>query len=57
MSFLEVIFGLVIGLLTGGLSGYIVSWHFEKRAKENSIQQHFEDEKKNLIQLLLCVFA
>ncbi len=52
----EVIWSIVIGLLTGGVSGALVSFFFERRAAEKEKQLRIAYEKQELYQYLLHVF-
>ena len=56
MTFEEIIWGIIIGLATGGISGFIVSRFFERRAATKEVQQRFEFEKQELSQFLHHVF-
>ena len=56
MTLKEIIWSIVIGLLTGCISGFIVSRFFERRAALKESQQRFEFEKQELSQFLYHVF-
>lgn len=56
MTLKEIIWSIVIGLLTGCISGFIVSRFFEKSAALKESQQRFEYEKQELAQFLYHVF-
>lgn len=52
----EVFWNIIIGLLTGGISGYIVSRFFELKANKKESQYRFEKEKEELASFLHHVF-
>lgn len=55
MTFADVIINLIIGLVTGGLSGYIVSRYFRKDQDYRDWLLEFENDKQNLENFLYAI--